>query len=331
VTLLVRPVPLNVVIVVIVAALAAPHMGELPPHGDPYLGAHWGLAAVNAPEAWDLTTGSRAVVVAVVDSGVDLTHQDLVPNLWSGNGQHGVSVARATGGLRGGHHAATMDDDGHGTLVAGVIAAVAENGRGGRGVAQVPLMVVKAYGVGAPGHVEALADGIRWAAENGARVISVSISAENHAALYPAVREAWCAGALIVASAGNEGGSAPRYPGAYDEVLAVGAIDRALNVWEDSNRGGDLYAPGVGILSTRLGNTYGTGTGTSVAAPFVSGAAALVLAANPALTNADVVAILKASARPLPGADAPLLDVGSAIRLALMSEPGPGPDCGPTS
>ncbi len=317
-------------LLVATAAFAGTGTGQLPPLGDPLVDDQWGLDAVNATGAWQTTKGNGDGLVAVVDSGVDLTHLDLKMNLWDGNLLHGASTARGVGvfaGLPVGPQDTTMDDADHGTAVAGVVGAVADNGLGVRGMAQVPMIVVKIYGVGAPGHAEALAEGIQWAVENGARVITISITGSDHAAVRAAVDEAWCAGVVLVAASGNFGSAEPAYPSRYPEVISVGAVAQDLTLWEHSNRGVDLYAPGVDVLTTALGNQYAERTGTSFATPFVAGAAALVISANPELSNVDVVDLLKGTAKPLPGADAPLLDAGAAVEAAMASSPSGGPDC----
>lgn len=331
-----RPVPLRPALALVVAfaltATASVFAVPAPmPIADPLVPMQWGLEAVNASAAWSLSGGGD-VVVAVVDSGADLAHVDLAANLWGGNIWHGTSTARPVGvfgTLPVAPHHTTLDDDGHGTRVAGIVAAVGENGVGVRGVAQVPVMVVKVSGVGAPGHAEAVADGIRWAVDHGARVVSMSLAGFDHAALRSAVQDAWCRGAVLVAASGNEGAAAPRYPAAYPEVVAVGAVAPDLALWSGSNRGAEVLAPGVDVLTTAPGNTYLWGTGTSYATPFAAGVAALAWSANPALSNQDVRQILDGTARDVAAGDgaAGLLDAGAAVTRASAATPSPAPSC----
>jgi len=178
--------------------------------------------------------------------------------------------------------------------------------------------VLDANGFGSVGR---LGRGIRWAADHDARVINTSVeTADRGRALKTAIEYAWARSAVVVAIAGNEGGGV-QWPAAYGHVLAVGAVDRSGGLATFSGRGRelDLVAPGVGVRTTTTGGGYVEASGTSVAAPFVSGAAALLLGQEPELTNADVVARLRGSARDLgaAGSDerfgAGLLDIAAAL------------------
>jgi subtilisin family serine protease len=314
-------------VLLLVALMASgPHAAAVT--GSPALqvieGGQWALDAVNASAAWSLLPGRHDIVVAVIDSGIDLAHADMQANLWDGNVQHGVSVARPFGVFAAtpvGPQTTTQDEGGHGTLVSGVIAA-SPNGLGVRGVADVPIMVVKYAGFGAFGNVDAMADGIRWAVANGARVVSISQTARvPDADLASALAEAEAAGVVVVASSGNDGSGMRFYPAAYGTVVSVGATDASDAVWSGSTYGKvDLAAPGVDVVSTALGNRYATATGTSLAAPHVAGAAALVLAADPSMSPADVRALLNATARSAGDARAGhgILDVGAAVEAALI-------------
>lgn len=310
-------------------ALALPlAAAAAPPLGDPFLGDQWGLAAVNAPAAWALAPGPHATLVAVIDTGADWSHADLAANLWDGNLQHGASTAEPFGVFASvpvGPYSITMDDRGHGTLVAGVLAATPGNGVGVRGVADAPLMLVKVSGAGAPGTVTALANGLVWAVDHGARVASVSQTAGlPHPALDAAIAYAEARGVVVIAAAGNDGRATRHWPAAYPTVVSVAASTILDDVWPHSSFGKvDLAAPGEGILSTALGNQFTRADGTSLATPHAAGVAALVLAVAPDLTAREVRAVLNETARDVlaPGFDARtghgVVDAGAAVARAL--------------
>jgi subtilisin family serine protease len=193
-----------------------------------------------------------------------------------------------------------MDDNGHGTHVAGTIAAE-NNGFGVTGVAySAKIMPVKVLGGDGSGSYDAIASGIRYAANNGAQVINLSLGGSASSSLIAdAVRYALGKGSVVVMAAGNEGRSQPSFPAnlARTSGIAVGAIDRSDRLASFSNRAGRqindyLVAPGVSIRSTTPNNTYSTFSGTSMATPHVSGVVALLLSANPNLKPAEVETIL---------------------------------------
>jgi subtilisin family serine protease len=263
------------------------------------------------PEAWALVRvqtarpapNSADVLVGVVDSGVDGTHPALRGRVLSG-------IDFVDGGP------GDIDPFGHGTQVAGIIAGgefgVAPNAR------IVPVRVLDARGSGT---IANLSDGIRWSADNDTRVINASVeTGDRRKILKNAVEYAWARGSVVIAIAGNQGGAVQR-PAAYRYVVAVGAVDESGKHASFSARGSelDLVAPGVKVRTTAAGGGYVEASGTSVAAPFVSAAAALLLGGDPGLTNEQVVARLRGSARDLgtPGFDtsygAGLLDVAAAM------------------
>ncbi len=257
----------------------------------------WALAAIGAPEAWDITTGAE-IVVAVVDTGVDAGHPDL-----AGKVLPGYNV------FSGGPDAG--DDNGHGTAVAGLIAAAADNGAGVAGLCWgcriLPVKALTRRGIGDDAGVAA---GIRWAADNGARVINMSLGgADESQTLRDAVQYALDKGVIIVAASGNEReeGNRPSYPAAYAEVVAVGATAPGDGLTGFSNTGDylDVVAPGVGLWTTLAGGSYGPPNGTSFASPYVAATAALVLSLRGDLGWYDVGCILQATAddRGPPGKD----------------------------
>ena len=265
---------------------------------DPLLAQQWGLFAIGADHVWTTTTG-QGVIVAVVDSGSG-PHPDLAENLLPGRSIIGTVESQ---------DGRDIDASGHGTHVAGIIAAVANNGIGGSGVAPnakiLPIQVLDQAG---QGDARDVAAGVRFAADNGARVINLSLGgATESSSLTQAITYANDKGVLVVAAAGN-GGAAdkPKWPASLDLTLAVTAVDQANNATSFDQRGDyiDLSAPGANIVSTAKGD-YVTLSGTSMAAGFVAGAAALLFAAEPRVTNAQVRDILLRTASDIgePGRD----------------------------
>lgn len=255
---------------------------------DPYQASQWGLPATRAIDAWAVGDAAGQTV-AVVDSGADLGHPDLAAVLTPG---YDLVDNDAT----------PQDDNGHGTHVAGIIGAVAGNGIGVAGVAQrVKIMPVRVLDATGSGYSSAVAAGIRWAADHGATVVNLSLGSPDYSSLTAsAVDYALARGITVVAASGNEGMSAPSYPAALPGVIAVGAVDRYGVLAPFSNTGSHLAlaAPGVDILSTLPGG-YGSLSGTSMAAPFVAGAAAVVRAAQPGVSATRVLSALQSTARDL--------------------------------
>jgi len=267
-------------------------------------------ADIDAPEAWDLQVGGN-VIIAVVDSGVDYNHPDLAANIWN-NGAEIPNNGRDDDGngyvddTRGWDFANNdnnpMDDNNHGTHVAGTIAASGNNSQGVVGVnwsARImPLKFLTRTGAGSSADAIAAID---YAVANGARVINASWGGGPYsAAMFSALSAANDAGVLFVAAAGNDGrnnDNTPSYPADYDlpNVISVAATDDADTLAGFSNFGAnsvDLGAPGVNILSTTLGSGYASFSGTSMASPHVAGVAALVVAADPGIDIAALRAAL---------------------------------------
>jgi subtilisin family serine protease len=266
-------------------------------------GDQWGAQAVRAGLAWDVTTGSPSVTVAMIDSGVDTTHLDL---------QGRVQPIGAQ-----------VDDCGHGTEVAGVLAAAGDNGRGIAGMAwNARILSYKVLSGGPANCTASLSDvaaAVRSAATAGARVINLSLEGnDDDPALHSAVDFAAQRGALVVAAAGNDRNSVPRYPAAYDNVVGVASVSENLTRSSFSSYGSwvDIAAPGQDILTTSLANGYSEVSGTSFSAPFVSGAAALVWSQAPTLTANQVRARLLFLARPAgAGLGTGVLDAAAAVRV----------------
>ncbi len=249
----------------------------------------WHLGKIQAPLAWNFTTGNENIVVAVLDSGIDSNHPDLVGRIIPGYDFVSDDPDPA-------------DDFGHGTAVAGIIAAAGNNGLGSAGVAFhakiLSVKVVDAVGYAA---YSTLAQGIRYAVDHGARVINISIAGDApSSALQDAINYAWSSNVVIVAAAGNNGNETLMYPAACEHVVAVSATtaDDSLAAFSSFGTNIALAAPGQGIFTTSkdLSAPFTVWSGTSLASPMVAAGAALVAAANPALDNSQIVALLEQTA-----------------------------------
>lgn len=275
---------------------------------EPYLGDQWGIGAVQAGTAWSLTRGA-GVTVAVIDTGVDAGHEDLAGQVLAGVDLTGWT-ARAGGGI---------DPNGHGTHVAGIIAA-ADNGVGGVGVApEAKVLPVRVLDEDGAGYASDVAEGIIYAVDHGALVINLSLggpvaSAAQEAAIEYAAQK----GVAVLAAAGNSGtGAPPEYPAAYASVIAVAATTPENSVATFSTRGSyvDLAAPGTMILSTLPGNEYAFESGTSMATPFAAGVAALARSVD-ASAALDVQGLLTRTA-----IDIDVAGVDSASGAGLVCAP----------
>lgn len=307
---------------------------------DPYYNVQWALnntgqlypvsgggsdygtvnADINAPEAWDIYIGSSDIIVAVIDSGVDYTHRDLVGNMWTdANGNFGIDYVNGDDD--------PMDDLGHGTHCAGIIASRANNGTDTAGVCwNAKIMALKFINTNNQGYTSDAASAIYYAVDNGADILSNSWGGYYYSeTLKDAVDYAHSQGVVIVAAAGNDNSSSPSYPAHYDNVISIAATDSNDQKASFSNYGQwiDIAAPGVDILSLRAKNTdiylgtagYTPGdrfvpfgdpnatmyicSGTSMACPYVAGACCLLLSVNPFLTTEDVNDILADTADPI--------------------------------
>jgi type VII secretion-associated serine protease mycosin len=290
----------------------APHVRAAA--NDPLLAQQWGIFAIGADRVWATTTGI-GVIVAVVDSGSG-PHPDLAENLLPG---------RSFFGLVESQDGSDIDASGHGTHVAGIIASAANNGIGGSGVApNAQLLPIKVLDQAGQGDARDVAAGVRYAADNGAKVINLSLGgATESSSLTQAITYANDKGALVVAAAGNGGANdKPKWPASLDLTLAVTAVDQSNGATSFDQRGEyiDIAAPGTGIVSTVKGD-YGSSSGTSMAAGFVAGAAALLFAAEPRVTNTQVRDILLRTATDIgePGRDL-TFGVGLINMVAALAE-----------
>ena len=249
---------------------------------DPLFSNQWALDTIQAPSAWDVTSGSGDVDIAVVDTGINGSHPDL-------NGKVAVSVdCRDNSSCP---FVEPVDVAGHGTHVAGIISANTNNATGVAGtIWNVNLMSVKALDDDETGYYSWIADGIVWATDHGAEVINLSLGGRYYSRLLrDAVEYAWDNGVVVVAAAGNSSSSAPTYPAYYSDTIAVGATDQGDNRASFSSYGRwvDVAAPGVNILSTYK-NDYEYFSGTSMSTSFVSGVAGLIFSQNPSWSNSQV-------------------------------------------
>lgn len=290
---------------------------------DPYFPTQWALPKIRAPLAWDVSSGDPSVVVAILDTGVDLNHPDLAANLWqnfgeiAGNGvdddgngyvddRRGWDVIRRDGD--------PMDDHGHGTHVAGIVGAVGNNGVGVAGILwRCRLMPIKVLNSAGSGTYEGVAEGVYYAARNGVRVINMSFAGSDYSQLLQdAINDvARRYDVMFVAAAGNCGSGGTgcgsvnpiMYPAAMANVVSVAATDSAdqRGVFSEFNAFVDLAAPGVSIYSTTLGRSYGYKSGTSMASPHVAGLAGLIRALRPDWDREQVEAHMKATATKVGG------------------------------
>jgi subtilisin family serine protease len=330
---------------------------------DTQFGNLWGMsdsAGISATRAWDISKGSSDVVVAVIDTGADYNHQDLSPNIWTnpgevaGNGKdddgngyiddiHGWNAVANNGD--------PMDDNGHGTHCAGTIGAVGNNARGVAGVNwNVKIMPLKFLSATGSGSLSGAVAAINYMVTMKNRGVNIRVASNSWGgggysqALYNAIQAASAAGIAFAAAAGNESNdndANASYPAGYDvpNVISVAAVDRDGNMASFSNYGAntvDIAAPGVSILSTWPGNSYNVLSGTSMATPHVSGALALLFAAEPNLSVADAIQRVAMTGRSLPSLTGltntgRMLNVGNMLYNATSPLPAPTPPPPPCS
>lgn len=302
-----------------------------PPHSqDPRSGEQTGQTLVGLPQAWQISSGDPRVVIAIVDSGVDLNHPDLKAKLVPG-----FNLLN--------NNAPPQDDNGHGTHCSGIAAASTNNGIGVAGACPncsiMPIKVLDQYGSGSGFDV---ANGVIWATDHGAQVINLSLGGmEADPTLEEAVHYAIQKNVVVVAAAGNESTSAPMYPAAEPEVISVGSINDDRQRSDFSNFGTSLsiMAPGRNILSTMptvpvfmtekegFRNEYDFMDGTSMASPMVAGVAGLIRSRYPNLTPAQIKTQIEQSAQDLgaPGFDADFgygaLDAVKALQVQSNLSP----------
>lgn len=277
--------------------------------------SEWAPQKVNAPAAWDLTTGSERTVIAILDSGVDFSQPDL-----QGAFVAGRDIVNADADPR--------DDYGHGTQVAGVAAARSDNGIGVASYCwRCSIMPVKVLGASGTGSVSNVAAGIVWAADHGARVINLSLgSSSANSTLAEAAQYAHDRGVVLVAAAGNSSSSAATYPAALPTVIGVAGSNSADQLDPTSNYGPwvDVAAPGCNF-TTGLSSWYGTFCGTSSASPAVAGIAGLALSLEPNATNTRVEEAIESTAVPQTYVRYGRVDAATTLKALGGSLPSPPP------
>jgi subtilisin family serine protease len=310
---------------------------------DPFLNRLWGMKNCGATKVWPRHHDSTSVIVAVIDSGVDYRHADLRDNMWSRGGSHGYDFYDDDND--------PLDEENHGTHVAGTVAATGNNGVGVVGVSwKARIMAMRFLGPDGSGSTSDAVKCIDWAVDNGAHVLCNSWGGpDTSPELAEAVARAERKGVLFVAAAGNTGGNGsnndarPNYPASLPQanVISVAAIDVNDQRGSFSHYGKqsvDIAAPGVDILSTTRNDSYDTFSGTSMATPHVAGAAALIWAttfANPAQDRGqmnEVRDLIYRNARPVPalaglwGHTAPARIPGGVLDLSFLMESEPDDD-----
>ena len=283
---------------------------------DPLWSQLWGMRAISAPDAWDITTGDPSIVIADTDTGADYNHVDLGANVWVNQGEicdNGIDddnngyVDDCIGWNFFNNNNNPSDSAGHGSNTAGIMGAVGNNGIGVTGLMwNAQIMLLKMGNGSFP--VTAIVPAIDYAWANGARIINASWGGGFSASIRDAIQRANDVGVLFVTAAGNNGRNidlVPTYPASLDipNIIAVANTTSADVLYSSSNWGPNtvhLAAPGTNIVSTYPGNRYAAYVGTSQAAPHVAATAGLILSVNPFLSYLDVKNIILSSVDPIP-------------------------------
>ncbi|MDP3987984.1 MAG: S8 family peptidase [Candidatus Levybacteria bacterium] len=299
---------------------------EIP--NDTYFSNQWGVAKVQAPQAFDLTHGLSSVKIAIVDTGIDKDHEDLAAKT--------VARVNFTGSQN--------DDDiyGHGTHVAGIAAAITNNSLGVAGLGyEASLASVKVLDDSGSGYYSWVANGIIWAADNGVKVINLSLGGSSSSrTLQNAVNYAWNKGVVLACAAGNSGNSSRTYPGYYSNCIATAATDSndQKASWSSYGSWVDVAAPGVNIFSTMPNHpnsigilNYGYLSGTSMATPHVAGLAGLLFGYNFNLTNTQVRGAIETYADDIYGTGTYWSQGRINAYRSLLSLLGPTPTPTPTA
>ena len=319
---------------------------------DTQYGALYGMTKISANLAWDISTGSTSSVVAIIDTGIDYTHPDLVDNIATNSREipnNGVDDD-ANGYIDDyygydfvNNDSNPLDDHFHGTHCAGTVGAKGNNSRGVTGVNwTVKLMPIKVLNASGSGTLASVAAGMNYAVKRGVKIMSMSLGTPSYSStLENAIINARNSGVLVVAAAGNSSQDTdlyPQYPSALpqDNVLAIAASNPSDALAYFSNYGAttvDLAAPGDSILSTYLGGQYAYASGTSMATPHVAGMAALLLAVNPHLSYSSIKSILIGTVDPIPSMSGKLVSGGRAnlFKAVVQAQTGQTPTPLPTA
>lgn len=283
---------------------------------DPFRDNQYALTMMDTVTAWTLTEGSADVMIAIIDTGIDIDHEEFVGRISPLS--YNV-ITEQTGSL------AVVDDDGHGTMVAGIIGAIKDNNKGIAGMVQnSPLMIIKADSNDNHSFLDSdIIEAILYATTNGADVINLSLGGTYaNPQVEAAVLHARSEGVVVVAASGNDGDNTLIYPAAFEAVISVGSINEDQTLSDFSNYGPtiDVVAPGKGIVTTYPDDKYVTAEGTSFAAPQVTGVVALMKSHMPTWTDEDIIERLMATALDLgdPGFD-PFFGHGMAHTYDAMT------------
>ncbi len=262
--------------------ILAPVQATVVPN-DPSYTSQWHLPKIQAPAAWAFTQGSVAIKIAILDTGVDPTHSDLISRITSGWNSYN-SNSNST------------DIHGHGTQVAGTASATGNNSLGGTGVSwNTLIMPVRVTDIAGYATYSTIASGLTWAADNGARVANISFDVVGSSTVSSAAQYFQRKGGVVISSAGNAGALSTLAASPYITTVSATDPNDMLYSWSTTGNRVTLSAPGC-VFTTYSGNSYGTACGTSFSSPVVAGVAALLLSLNPNLTPIQVTSILESSA-----------------------------------
>ena len=302
------------------------HLDIIP--NDPRYRVLWGIKKIKAPEAWNKFTGSANVVVGVIDSGIDYNHRDLKDNMWIDQSECGIC-----GWDFFYDNNDPMDKNGHGTHVAGTIGAVGNNGIGVVGANwNVKMVALKIGGASSAVCTSAAIKAIEYAIEKEIPILNNSWGGRTYSESLKSIIEQY--NGLFIAAAGNNGidnDSYPHYPASYDcdHIISVAATCQNDHLTSFSNYGAstvDISAPGAEIYSTLANNEYGFKSGTSMAAPYVAGAAALLKGYKPDLTALEIKDIILSSTDKVPSLYGKVLTGGKLNVNAMLETAGSLPD-----
>lgn len=278
---------------------------------DPLIDNQYALDLMEVHQAWTNTMGSEDITIAIIDTGIDITHEEFVgrihPNSYNARTEQVWVQGDAIYGQ------VIQDDNGHGTSVAGVIGAIHNNQKGIAGIVQnSPLLIIKANKLDNPSTTDVdesrqfedqhIIEAIYYAIDQGADVINLSLgSSSTNLLMRNAIQKAHAEGIIVVGAAGNDGNQTKMYPASYEGVISVSAIDQnqVIASYSNFNDAIDVTAPGTSILTTGLNNTYVYTSGTSLAAPQVTGVIGLMLAYFPERTRIEIINQLIASTKDL--------------------------------
>lgn len=286
---------------------------------DPKYPQQWHLPKINAPAAWDITTGSASIVIAILDTGVDSTHPDLAANIVSGWNVFD-------------NNSNTADVNSHGTSVAGTAAAIGNNGSGCASPTwNCRIMPIRVSYPSGCASFSTIANGLVWAQNHGARVANISYNVSGSNAVRTAAQNFQSAGGVVIVAAGNDAMVSSLLDNPYVVTVSATDLNDAVCSWSNTGTNIDLAAPGSNIQTTIAGGGYSNGSGTSCSAPLVAGVAALMLSVKPSLSGAQIQQILKLSAddRGAAGWDPKFgwgrLNAAAAVEMALSESPLPPP------